>query len=132
MLCRTVLSAKTRLSWVNGAGGMLPGSVNCGAAAQVPTQWPPRTGVSPRASAAADTLTTAGCAGRTTALVIPAATRAVRITADRRPAVVSLRTEDLAWDRGRKRAIIDLIDLSNLGELWAYLRLTDMLSGGPR
>src|SRR5216683_764640 len=119
MLCRTVLSANTRLSWVNGAGGMLPGSVNCGAAAHVPTQCAPQPGASaaaftvfPRASAAADTLTTAGCAGRTTALVIAAVTTAVRITADRRPVEVGLRTGDLARDRGRKRVIIDL---SNLG-----------------
>src|SRR5690348_3961075 len=120
MLCRTVLSAKTRLSWVNGAGGMLPGSVNCGAAAHVPTQCAPQPGTPaaafpafPRASAAGDTSTTAGCAGRTTALVIPAVTTAVRITADRRPVLAGLRTGDLARDRGRKRVIIGLIDLSN-------------------
>src|SRR5215469_5347628 len=96
MLCRTVLSAKTRLSCVNGAGGMLDGSVSCGAAAQVPTQWP----ASACAFAAPDTLSTGDPPGRTTALVIPAVTTAVRMTADTRPAV------------GPSRDMMDLIDLS--------------------
>src|SRR5215470_8237544 len=38
IVCRTVLSASTRLSWVNGAGGMLPGSVSCGIETQLSTQ----------------------------------------------------------------------------------------------
>src|SRR5215469_16895365 len=86
--CRTVLSAKTRLPLVNGAGGMLDGSVSCGAATQVATQCTPgpSAGWSAWALAAADTVTTVGPDGRTTAVVMPAVTTAVRTTADTRPA----------------------------------------------
>jgi hypothetical protein len=89
--------------------------------------------------AAADTLTTAGADGRTTAVVMPAVTTAVSTTADTRPAAATLDglAEDgpaggLAVARGLSRVMIDLIDLSNLGGLRAYLRWADLLSGGPR
>src|SRR5882724_6330853 len=125
MLCRTVLSAKTRLPLVNGAGGMLDGSVSWGVAAHVPTQWSPNPGAP--ALAAADTLTTVGADGRTTAVVMPAVTTAVSTTADTRPAATTLDglagdgpVGDLAVARGPNRVMIDLIDLSNPGERWVY------------
>ncbi len=47
---RSVVSASTRPTWVNGGGGMLPGSVSCGMDTQVCTQRPP--GPDPAPSAA--------------------------------------------------------------------------------
>ena len=88
--------------------------------------------IAPAELAAADTLTTAGADGRTTAR--GDGRRDHGGEHDRRHAAGRGQPEDwdLARDRGRKRVILGLIDLSNLGKRWVYLRLADVLSGGPR
>jgi hypothetical protein len=68
-VCRSVLSARTTLPCVNGAGGMLAGSVSWGAAVQVPTQCPGALGLPAASRTRAENKATTMAAQRATALI---------------------------------------------------------------
>src|SRR6266487_6175753 len=96
MVCRTVLSAKTKLSCVNGAGGMLPGSVSCGAATQLSSQCPVISGA---------TLPCGPDGVGPLAACTPAANEAETTAAARAPTMTSRNFGDLLNDRSNLPAV---------------------------
>src|SRR6266567_2610809 len=103
MVCRSVLSARTRLSCVNGGGGMLAGSVSCGIDTQVSTQCPLICGETPPAGPGLPGLL--GLLGLRSAPIAPIADDVAITPATRLPTATSLTSSDVLFiDRANTAA----------------------------